>query len=493
MLSSSMLDYPITKLFSEMYRLKLICSDERKQVWYAFEGNKWNKLSDSAYVRRCIEEEFSTSLDLFTMRLLERNDFFTEELNDHEKEIVSLILAKDLTKNELNTIERIRLMCWSEKFSNKIFRMSSRYLHSSNFTRKLNRNPCLFGFDNGVLDLKNRSLSEDGFREGYPDDFLSMSTSISYAPSDAEKRKTLMTILEKIFPEDDVLEYVLRFISSCLRSKNVDKIFSIWTGSGDNGKSVMVSLVEKAFGEYCAKVPTSLLVSKRSASSSATPELCIIEDRKIVFAQEPSEGEKLNPGLIKELTGGDTVYARSLYEEGKNINVDAKLVLVSNKVPKVNEMTRAIWSRIRVVPFKSLFVSEHEYEEETKKHPGKNIFIRDPNIDDKLKNLASEFMSLLIEKYDVWMKNGLNEPASISKITEEVKMMNDSVGEFLRERAKKREGFKMGRGEVYEVYQQWLKTNYPKKHPADVQSFNAQMNVHGFYCDQQGRYIDINI
>lgn len=487
MLSASMLDYPVVKLFSELYRLKFICADERKNVWYAFQGNKWNKLKDTAYVRTCIQEDFGKLLDLLIVRVAD-GEYQTERLSNHEKELVSIILEKQWTDQEIKTMNNIRKKCWTTNFSYSIFKSASIYLHSSSFIQELNRNPFLFGFENGVLDL-----NKGEFRKGYPDDFVSMSTNVSYVASDFENRRQLMIFLEKIFPDGDVLEYVLRFLASCLRSRNTDKIFSIWTGIGDNGKSVLVSLVEHAFGEYCAKVPTSLLVSKRSASSSATPELCIIEDRKIVFAQEPSEGERINPGLIKELTGGDTMYARALYEEGKNINVDAKLVLVSNKVPKVNEMTRAIWSRIRVVPFESLFVYEHEYEEETKKHPDKKVFIRDPNVTEKLKSLAPEFMSLLIEKYSVWLKEGLNEPEKISRLTEEVKMMNDSVGEFIRERVKKREGFKADKGEVYEVYQQWLKTNYPKKHPADVQSFNTQMNVHGLYFDKQGRYVDINL
>lgn len=43
--------------------------------------------------------------------------------------------------------------------------------------------------------------------------------------------------------------------------------------TGDNGKSVTENLFEIMLGKYAIKLPTSLLVGKRTQSSSACPEL----------------------------------------------------------------------------------------------------------------------------------------------------------------------------------------------------------------------------
>ena len=47
--------------------------------------------------------------------------------------------------------------------------------------------------------------------------------------------------------------------------------------------------------------------------------------------QEPEGNDKLNVGFMKELTGGDRLYARGLFQEGSNIQVMAKFVLTCNK------------------------------------------------------------------------------------------------------------------------------------------------------------------
>lgn len=67
----------------------------------------------------------------------------------------------------------------------------------------------------------------------------------------------------------------MRFVSSCLEGRNANKVFSIWSGSGDNGKTVMVSLIEQAFGDYAVKMPTSLLMGF-SVNTSCKKPLCTI-------------------------------------------------------------------------------------------------------------------------------------------------------------------------------------------------------------------------
>jgi hypothetical protein len=36
----------------------------------------------------------------------------------------------------------------------------------------------------------------------------------------------------------------------------------------------------------------------------------------VVFISEPSHNETLNLGIVKEVTGGDAMYTRGLYEDG---------------------------------------------------------------------------------------------------------------------------------------------------------------------------------
>ena len=72
---------------------------------------------------------------------------------------------------------------------------------------------------------------------------------------------------------------------------------------------------DRSIGDYGCKLPITLLTAKRAASNAATPELAATKGKRIATLQEPDTNTKLNVGLMKELTGGDTIQARALYRE----------------------------------------------------------------------------------------------------------------------------------------------------------------------------------
>ena len=73
--------------------------------------------------------------------------------------------------------------------------------------------------------------------------------------------------------------------------------------------------------------------------------------RRFVVSIEVDEGKKLAEGLTKLLTGGDTVRARLLYQQGFEFLPQFKLWLAANHEPKVKHDDTAMWRRILRVPF----------------------------------------------------------------------------------------------------------------------------------------------
>ena len=81
--------------------------------------------------------------------------------------------------------------------------------------------------------------------------------------NDYETSKSdLDDFLVKVFPNERVREYILRFLSSCLSGEVREEKFYFWTGSGGNGKSKLVDLVEFALGEYSKSMDVSRLTTK---------------------------------------------------------------------------------------------------------------------------------------------------------------------------------------------------------------------------------------
>ena len=93
--------------------------------------------------------------------------------------------------------------------------------------------------------------------------------------------------------------------------------------------------------------------------------------------QEPDKRDTLNIGILKELSGNDTFFARGLYKEGKEITPMFKLAMICNKPPKVPHDDKATWNRIRVIPFEATFSHDapENYEEQirTKTFPIEHI------------------------------------------------------------------------------------------------------------------------
>lgn len=120
----------------------------------------------------------------------------------------------------------------------------------------------------------------------------------------------------QIFPDEDLREFFWRYMASILYSGNGDKIFMVWSGDGDNSKSMLVRLIQKVLGDYCVKLPSSMLSEKDSHSTCANPCKAMAAKSKLVIFDEPDDSEQLKSALIKSLSGGDVFYNRNIYKKG---------------------------------------------------------------------------------------------------------------------------------------------------------------------------------
>ncbi|KAJ2005242.1 hypothetical protein H4R26_002060 [Coemansia thaxteri] len=310
----------------------------------------------------------------------------------------------------------------------------------------------IIAFDDGVLDM---SRFERGLRNGRPSDFVTTSIKykIRFEPS-RQMQLELSELLRYLFPDDELRDYFLLHMSSCLDSGNLDKLFVIWFGMGNNGKSVLESLVEHTFGSYCYKAPTSLFSSRRTGSSAATPETANFNKTLISFIQESDSRENMNIGVLKEMTGNDTIYTRNLYETPKTIEVRCKFILVTNKIYNLSQADEATWARIRVIPFLSKFTNdETEVDEE------KNIFRMDSKYVKRVRILAPYFMQLLMETYPRYRANGLPSCRLVNEHTSSLKRLNSPVALFVEDDLIKGKENSVRFQEAYEAYRVYARNN----------------------------------
>lgn len=256
-------------------------------------------------------------------------------------------------------------------------------------------------------------------RTGCPTDYMSINLG---AKPQTLYRDELVKILRDIFPDNDVYDYFMRFCGSLLVPGNREKVFMVWSGSGDNGKSIVTRLLELTLGNYAVKLPTSLITGKRTASAGATPELMQLDKKLVGFIQEPSNTDTINIGTMKELTGNDTIYCRGLYETPRIIHVKAKLIYVVNSTENLAALENATWNRIVIIPFVTHFTKDPKLPRDKP---------CDSQLANRLRDLSGDFLSLMISEAKEYIKHGQLCSKTIENATNETRIANDHIQMFL--------------------------------------------------------------
>lgn len=387
-----------------------------------------------------------------------------------------------------NNADKLALFIMSITTRSKLLKDVKLRLQDDSFTEKLDTKRHLINMTNGVYNTDTEILSH-----AVPSDYVSITTNVPYQIFDAHSAEItqLMSILETIFPEPDLLDYFITSCSSFLEGYNSPKLFYIWWGTGNNAKSLIQTLVMKTFGEYCSTAPTSLVTGKRGDSSGATPELCHVEKRLIVFLQEPNPEERIKVGRVKEMTGNDTMYVRQLFKAGKTITIKSKFVLVCNNIIEIPGMDAAIRRRLVVLPFLSTFLDPMEYQDKQQKGTlAKYSQIINPSIEKDLLSCTSAFMYLLCRKYSEYKEFSIPSPPIIKQTTEYYMTKNNYPLKFINNFVHRATGYTMQVTEIYELYKDWYRKSYPSKRVQDYEIFLKELNDEGYKEDDNGVFMD---
>ena len=332
---------------------------------------------------------------------------------------------------------------------------------NKDFVKKLDANPYLIGFSNGIYDLKKGEL-----RDGRPDDYIEMSTEIDKIDFDENHEQwfDLQNFINTVFFDEEVRNYFLTYFASCLQGHNAEEKFRIWTGVGSNGKSKILELFVHCLGMYSIKFPITMLTGKRAASNACTPEIVQSKGKRFGYFEEPSENERINAGLLKEFTGGDKIKARGLHKEPIEFKPQFKLALLCNEMPEVPPNDSGTWRRMEVIEFKSRFCENPKESHE---------FPIDKYLSEKLKNWKELFMALLLDVYyEKYKKNGIKVPIEVIKFTLEYQKQCDLYTDFISENLDetKENSDVIDITQLYDEFKVWFEDTFSNhKYPSKIE------------------------
>ena len=438
--------YDIAKLLYSKYGHEFVCASPSAKNWFQFNGNHWEEIEEGVYLRDKISNEI------------------VKEYENIASEIKPDILKKgDLKTEKYEQIKKKISQLKSSPFKINIMKEAADIFYNREFKNKLNTNPYLFGFKNGIYDL-NKNI----FRLGKPDDFISNYSHIEYIEYNENDPKVIQVydFFEKVFPDKSVRKYFLDYTSDIFVGGNHNKKVIFWTGEGDNGKSVTQTILEKMLGPLAIKFSTKLLTGKKQDIGSAGPELARAGNGvRLAVLEEPDNDEEINNGVLKSLSGNDSYWARDLFEKGKStkeIFPLFKLIFITNSLPKLKHSDKATWNRIRVIPFETTFVPVGQecpetYEEQLyhKKFP------MDPDFSKKIPNLLSAFAWVLLEHRKKNLGKPIIEPEKVKIATSKYRNQNDVFKQYTEENIINDDNSFIKLNEIYENFKIWYKQSFP--------------------------------
>jgi len=171
--------------------------------------------------------------------------------------------------------------------------------------------------------------------------------------------------------------------------------------------------------------------------------------------------------MLKELTGGDSFFARLLHENGGEVQAMFKLILMCNKIPPIPTGGKAVKTRTRIIPFLSTWVNNPPESENEQFEL--RLFKKDPFFDRQIPNLAKAFLWVLVQYYPKYIEEGLNEPNIIQQATSQYWQENDIYQQFINEsiiRAMTDDGnpdlsATLSHSEIYREFKFWFKESFP--------------------------------
>lgn len=480
-------DGKISRLLKVMCGDMYKCTDIKTQTIYKFIGHRWSEDKGcslrsmiSGELRMMFEKKSAETLNEF-IRMAQDE---TPDM-DANADIDELSTSGDKKKTESEGMARIKkrmkkIAVIVEKLDSTVtknhgFRESMEEFFDGDFMRKLNTNPWLLCFNNGILDLKTGE-----FRNGQANDYISMCTNIDYHPMSYYLNKCanivedIKKFFSQLFPIPDLERYMWDHLGSVLIGEQVEQAFNVYIGSGSNGKSLLCDLLRQCLGEYKAHGPPNMLTDKRVAVGGTSSDLMNMKTARYVCFQETDKNVPINESFVKEITGEPVLTGRDLFSKTETFILQTKFAACMNELFKVSGTDDGIWRRLKVVGFYSKFVDEGEKYE----HESKYVFKKDRSLKEKLPVWAPIFMSMLV---DIAVKNQgvVKDCEEVIKYTNEFRQSQDIIQCFMDakiERCPPESKCQIGSQNLHRAYKEWYNSVYNDNKAPKVSELDKVMD-----------------
>jgi putative DNA primase/helicase len=325
-------------------------------------------------------------------------------------------VARQLGKDETKAEYADALEKWSKKSENtqsinNTITALTRHHDVVVDTDDFDRDPYLLNTVNGTLDLLRME-----FRDHRQSDMLTKSCHLDVEYDESATCPHWDEFLQVTFDSDmDLIYYIQTAIGYSCTGVIRDRVVHFLYGSGRNGKSVFMNVIEWLLGSYAVVPPDGMLLQRRNEPHPN--EYVPLKGARFACTSEVAEGKRLDEEKFKRLTGNDTISARKMRGEFFPIRPSHKLWIACNHKPEIRGQDHGVWDRIRIIPF--------------------NYRVPDEQVDmrllDKLKAEGSGILNWCVDGVRGWREQDeqLEPPATVTEAVSDYRAESDIIGDWL--------------------------------------------------------------
>jgi putative DNA primase/helicase len=260
---------------------------------------------------------------------------------------------------------------------------------------------------------------------------------------------------------ENFASFLQRVVGYVLTGLTSEQCLFLLLGTGSNGKSVFLRVIEMLLGQYALGAPPETLLVKRD-TSGASPDVARLRGARLVVASEPKDGSILEEALVKRLTGQDKIVSRGLYRDFFEYLPTFKFFLATNYKPIIRGTDYAIWRRIHLIPFDVTFL---------------------PNEQDKqlIEKLTAELPGILnwaVKGTLIFLQNGLNPPNCVVAATQSYRSEMDVLEQWIEDECVRDPTLQTLVATLFAAYSRWCKNNNLGQ--LTKRAFGDQLEAKGF-------------
>ncbi len=253
-----------------------------------------------------------------------------------------------------------------------------------------------------------------------------------------------MDFLAKVTCGDlELAAYLQRAVGVSMCGNGPKNKLFICHGMGANGKSTFIGLISRILGSYCVNIRVKALL-ETGGFDQIPVDIARLAGARMCTMAEPSAGDQLASGIVKELLGEAVMTARFMRKDPFTFTPCCSPWLSCNHKLIVRDNSDGTWRRM------SLLAWGHRFEERDQIENFDALLLREER---------EGIFAWMIDGAMEYLANGLQPPASVTAAVAAYREEMDLLAEFLTEYTERgtTPEYVTAYRDAWEAFKEWAK------------------------------------